>query len=309
MCDVDLSVIVPAYNGERTIADCLASIERATDGRRREIIVVDSGTDATSEIVRQRFPGAVLIRSDRQLSVGAARNRAIDTARGRLIFFTDQDCVVPRDWIDRFEAHLADGTADAVGGAVGIRNPENASGSALYFLEFFRHVPRSGTNPTHKGFLVGCNLACRSTALQGVRFPDQTLAEDVLFSNDLHASGSRIVYDPSVVVLHQNREGWRTFFAYNHKMGRAAARYHAARRPWWAVPFLRFPALAFCAPVAILPSIAIELSRSHLSYLLRFLALAPMCLFGNLTWAVGFRDEVRESRDGVAAIPSDSPAS
>jgi glycosyltransferase involved in cell wall biosynthesis len=42
--------------GAHTIADCLASVERATRGRDREIIVVESSGDATAEIVLATLP-------------------------------------------------------------------------------------------------------------------------------------------------------------------------------------------------------------------------------------------------------------
>src|SRR5437867_3327570 len=120
---VDISVVVPTYNGERTIVDCLESLERAMRGRRGEIIVVDSSADSTPERVRRRFPGVTLIRSETRLSAGQARNRGGEAAGGGLIFFTDQDCVVPQDWFTRIEEHFRDPSVDGAGGAVGIRNP------------------------------------------------------------------------------------------------------------------------------------------------------------------------------------------
>jgi len=50
---VDISVIIPAYYGAATIAACRASVQRATEGRRAEIIVVDSSGDRCGEIVRE----------------------------------------------------------------------------------------------------------------------------------------------------------------------------------------------------------------------------------------------------------------
>ena len=288
--------MIPAYLGARTIADGLASIERATRGRDREIIVVESSGDATAEIVRQRFPDVVLICSAERLSAGGARNHGAARARGRLLFFTDQDCIVPADWIDRLERHLEDPTVGAAGGAVGIRNPSNLSGCAVYFLEFLKHFPCNRPPRRDAGFLVGCNSAFRAEALQMVRFPDQTLGEDVLHSHALRSHQFGIVYDPRIEVLHQNREGWEEFFNYNRKMGRSAAASHLVMRRWWAVPFLRLPMLAFLAPIVILPSIAIALARSRWSYFFRFVLLSPMCLLGNLVWANAFRRQVLEIR-------------
>jgi GT2 family glycosyltransferase len=290
--EVDISIVIPAYFGAGTIADCLESVKRATSGRRSEIIVVESSGDATREIVRRRFPEVMLIESPVRLSAGGARNLGTTRARGGLIAFTDQDCIVPPDWIDQLERHLADSSVAGAGGAVGIRNPSNLSGCALYFLEFLNHFPRNGSPRRSHHFLVGCNNAYRANVLRVVQFPDQTLAEDVLFCHDLRSHGFELVYDPQIEVRHHNRAGWGEFFAYNREMGRASANYHQLLRLWWAVPFLRLPVLVYGAPAIILPKIALRLARSRWSYFFRFVMLLPMCLLGNLVWADGFRQQV-----------------
>jgi glycosyltransferase involved in cell wall biosynthesis len=291
---LDLSIVVPTYNGERTISDCLESIRRAVGHRRAEIIVVDSSTDATPDIVRRYFPDFTLLRSEQRLSAGGARNRGTALARGRLIFFTDQDCMVPADWIDRLEEHFSDATVDGAGGAVSIRNLSSASGCALYFLEFLYHFPGARSRQRDERFLVGCNAAYRAGVVKSVPFPDQTVAEDVLFWHQLRSGGFHTVHDPSIEVLHQNKTGWKVFFAYNHQIGRAAAVYHAELGFRWTAPFLRYPSLALAAPMVILPLVIISLLRSRPAYLSRFALVAPMCLLGNLAWARGFQQQARE---------------
>jgi GT2 family glycosyltransferase len=301
---IDVSVVVPAYFGAKTIADCLDSVQRATAGRRREIIVVESSGDATAAIIRERFPDVVLIVSETRLTAGAARNRGASVARGKLIFFTDQDCLVPPDWVDRLAPHLADPTVGGAGGAVGIRDLSNLSGCAVYFLEFLTHFPVKGAARRDANFLVGCNSAYRADALRLTRFPDRTLGEDVLFSDRLRLCGFSIIYDPQVEVRHENRQGWGEFFAYNRKMGRSAASYHQVLRRWWVDPFLRVPFLAFLAPLVILPTIAFDLARTRWSYFGRFLFLWPMCLVGNLMWANAFRRHVLETRAHARNAPT-----
>jgi len=293
---IEISIVIPAYLGARTIADCLESVLRATRGHDTEIIVVESSGDGAGEIVRERFPEVVLIRSADRLSAGAARNRGAAEARGRLIFFTDQDCIVPSGWIARLALHLDDPSVGAAGGAVGIGNPSNLSGCAVYFLEFLKHFPGNRPPRRDDNFLVGCNCAFRARVLDLVRFPDQTLGEDVLLSHAVRSSNLAVVYDPRIEVLHHNREGWREFFNYNRKMGRTAASYHRVLGRKWALPFFKIPMLVFLAPVVILPSIALALARSRWSYFFRFVLVSPMCLAGNLVWASAFRRQVLEMR-------------
>ena len=304
---VDCSIVIPAYFGAGTIGAALRSVGRATGHRRCEIIVVESSGDATADIVRCRFPHVTLIRSETRLSAGAARNRGAAESRGPVVFFTDQDCVVPPDWLDRLERHFDDSSVGAAGGAVGIGNPANLSGCGVYFLEFLYHFPQDG-GPEHNGnFLVGCNCAFRRQVLRRVAFPDQTLGEDVLFSHELRQKQVRVVYDPRIVVQHTNRRGWKEFFRYNRRMGQAAAVYHDALQFWWIKPFFEAPLLAFLAPVVILPSIGLSLLRSRWSYLWRFLLLLPLCLLGNLAWAAAFRRQVLAMR-AEEACPQDNSA-
>ena len=298
----DITIVIPAYFGASTIASCLESVERASAGRRREIIVVESSGDETAAIVRQRSPGVTLLASPQRLSAGEARNRGAAEARGRFIYFVDQDCIVPPDWIDRLERHFDDPTVGAVGGSVGISDPANLSGCAVYFLEFLYHFPRNGPAQRDRNFLVGCNSSYRASALKGVTFPDQTLGEDVLLSHAMGHSGSGVVYDPAVEVRHRNRHGWGEFFRYNRKMGRAAATYHAALQRWWIAPFFKVPALLFVSPFVILPFVGFTLARSRWSYFFRFLLVSPMCFFGNLVWAGAFRRQVLGLRSRDARI-------
>lgn len=298
-CDdgVDLSIVIPAYHGKHTIAECLESVSRATTGRRAEIIVVESSGDGAAEIVRERFPDVILIESPRRLSAGGARDRGMRVARGRLIYCVDQDCVVPADWIAGLERHFVDPGVGAAGGSVGIADPGNLSGAAVYFLEFFRHLPSRAEPRPNRNFLLGCNSAYRAEVLDRAQVPDRTLGEDVLFSHTIRSLGWDVVYDPRIEVLHRNRHGWGEFFRYNREMGRAAAGYHAALRQHWVSPCLRWPILAYAAPLVILPMVASRLARSRWSYLALFLLVSPMCLLGNLAWANAFRRRVLDDRN------------
>lgn len=83
-----ISVIIPAYNADIYIEQCLSSLFCQTY-KHLEIIVVDDGsTDRTSEIVKT-FP-VKLIRQENQ-GVSVARNRGISEATGEYIHFVDAD--------------------------------------------------------------------------------------------------------------------------------------------------------------------------------------------------------------------------
>ena len=295
---VDISVVIPAYHGAETIAACLASVQRATEGHRAEIVVVDSSGDRCGEIVRDQFPEVTLVLSPTRLSAGSARNRCVAMARGRILFFVDQDCVVPHDWIAALEQHFSDPATGGAGGSLGILNPESLTGCGVYFLEFFRHFPQDAPPQRNRNFLLGSNCAYRADVLRDNGFPDQTLGEDVLLSHQMRQQGFELLYDPRVEVLHRNREGREQFFHYNTKMGTASAADQLIMKRPRSRLFLRFPILAFLTPAVVLPVIFVRLlrCRKRRTYLPTFLRLLPLCLAGNMVWAAAFRREVLASR-------------
>jgi cellulose synthase/poly-beta-1,6-N-acetylglucosamine synthase-like glycosyltransferase len=96
---VKVSVIVPAYNAENTISECLSSLLNQNYPKRSyEIIVVDDGsTDSTREVVK-KFKGVKLI-EQKHKGPAAARNLGAKHAKGNILLFTDADCIPDKDWI------------------------------------------------------------------------------------------------------------------------------------------------------------------------------------------------------------------
>ena len=105
-------VVVPVYNGEDTIADCLASIvgqEGAAVGEDFCVLVVDDGSsDRTAEIAG-RFPVKIVTHAENRGRVEARLTGAKKARCGRLVFL-DARVTIPPDFIkklDRFESFPA----------------------------------------------------------------------------------------------------------------------------------------------------------------------------------------------------------
>jgi len=91
MSRIKYSVIIPTYNEEKYIGDCLRSIFERANGRKDfEVIVVDAAEtkDRTREIVKT-FPAKLLVSKKR--GVSAARNLGARRAKGRYLIFMDAD--------------------------------------------------------------------------------------------------------------------------------------------------------------------------------------------------------------------------
>ncbi len=90
---IKVSVIVPVYNVEKYLRECLESLERQTQDNIEVILVNDGSTDCSEEIAKEfaeRNHNFHLInRSNGGLS--AARNTGLDLAQGEYIYFLDSD--------------------------------------------------------------------------------------------------------------------------------------------------------------------------------------------------------------------------
>lgn len=107
MYTASISVILPVFNGERFLAEAVASIRRQSV-RPLEIIIVDDGsTDGTPELIRSLGTD---VRSVSQPNAGpaAARNTGIRLAQGEALAFLDADDVWPDNTLAVLLAHLAE---------------------------------------------------------------------------------------------------------------------------------------------------------------------------------------------------------
>lgn len=87
----EISVIIPAYNAERTIAETVQSVLNQTFVDFELIIVNDGSTDGTATAIEQFCDARIRFLSFENAGVSVARNRGIASATGRFIAFLDAD--------------------------------------------------------------------------------------------------------------------------------------------------------------------------------------------------------------------------
>ncbi|GHV32020.1 hypothetical protein FACS1894167_14850 [Synergistales bacterium] len=130
-----LSLIIPCYNEERTIADCVSRVrDIASDGLRLEIIVVDdASSDASLAVLGElsvKYPEITVLKHERNKGKGAAIRTGLIHATGDFVGIQDADAEYdPREYIPMLEPCL-DGRADVVFGSRYLR-PETRK--VLYF--------------------------------------------------------------------------------------------------------------------------------------------------------------------------------
>ena len=310
-----VSVIVPAFNAERTIGDCLAALVAQDYPRERlEIIAVDNrSTDRTASVMCGHPVRVVAER--RVQSSYAARNAGLAEARGAILCFTDADCLPDPGWVRALVAALAD---DDAGGAAG--RIEAAAGTTL--VERFQVDERvldaanAFTRPTLP-FAQTANAAYRRIIFERVGLFDPSLVSggDLDLSWRMQRAGWGLAYAPGALVRHRHRTTFHGLVKLYAKNGHGAALL-GDRYPSYA------PYQSLRVPVCRVKEMAEDLARfgaclpAALVRADRYAALQPLFklgvhlgdLFGWLRWRLGPRggsdalgylparpDEVREA--------------
>lgn len=109
-----LSLIIPVYDEENHIGDCLRSIERQTVAPDEVIVVDNNSTDRTVEIA-QGFPFVKIVYEKKQGLI-PARDKGFDTAKGDLLGRLDADSVLEPDWVEVAKQTFKDKDVDAASG-------------------------------------------------------------------------------------------------------------------------------------------------------------------------------------------------
>ena len=121
-----VSIIVPVYNGEKIIGECIESLLNQTYPKDKyEIIIVDNNSkDRTAEIIK-KYPVKYLL-EDKIQSSYAARNKGVKHAKGEILAFTDADCIVSPQWLENgINEFLKDDRIGCVGGKSLSYQPSN----------------------------------------------------------------------------------------------------------------------------------------------------------------------------------------
>lgn len=114
-----VSIVIPVYNASSTIEKTLNSVLNQ-EYKSIEIIVIDdkSSDDSVKRIKRiiNDNKNARIVQNKKNLGPAATRNRGIKESKGEIIFFTDSDCYVPKNWIKKMIDEYENDNIAGVGG-------------------------------------------------------------------------------------------------------------------------------------------------------------------------------------------------
>ena len=219
MSDSKVSIIIPVYNTERYLAECVNSVCTQTH-RNLEIIIIDDGsTDKSGEIADQLAKNDVRIKVFHQDNMGLskARNIGLDKATGDFVGFVDSD-----DWIDvdLIENSLKRISKDKADVAVCKTVLAYSGKKCQYGSEFPWHCISNysekvklvlSLTPFQDSTFSGGQCwkkIVRREILRNIRFPeDRLLCEDEIFTLMIYKEASRITFNSKSSCYYRMRSG------------------------------------------------------------------------------------------------------
>ena len=288
---MDVSVVIPSYNRQETIRACLDSLAEQMCPPH-EVIVVDSSTDRTPEIVQQDYPEVHFVHRQQQTLAWKARNLGVETANGEIVAFMDTDCVAQRDWVQVMAKALEERPCVAVGGAISGPEEENwvATLDRVQFSEYLPSAPRHWTT-----YAPTANLAVERRAYLAVGgCPSMSVGEDFGLCRKLTERFGPLYFEPAAMVQHLSSNSIEELYVRHRKVGRAFVDVRLDNPSLPGGWVLDVPGIACALPVAralrILSRLA-KYDREMLSVTLRHFPCFVRCM---KEWLAGYRERFRE---------------
>jgi O-antigen biosynthesis protein len=228
-----LSVVIVNYNVKYFLEQCLHSVMKAIHELDAEIFVVDNNSvDGSIRMLREKFPGVILIENKDNKGFSRANNQAIRKAKGEYILLLNPDTIVEDDTLVKCVSFMDD-HEDA--GGLGVKMidgkgkflPESKRGLPSPSVAFFKIFgfsalfPRSKTfNKYHLGYLdkdkthpvdvlSGAFMMLRKRVIDEAGMLDEDFfmyGEDIDLSYRITKAGYKNYYYPGTRIIHYKGE-------------------------------------------------------------------------------------------------------
>ncbi len=202
-----ISLLIPCHNEERAIRKSILSWLRQTRPADQIVVVDDSSTDRTPEILKEFEQYITIIRTPQNLgNKSYAQEYGLQFITGEVFISTDADTLLKEDFIELIEKDFDDPKVAAVGGYVkSLKNNWLTRHRAFEYAigQNFHKVAQSYIN--FIPVIPGAAGAFRTEIFKRfLTFDHDTITEDLDFTYKLHKKKFRIHYDRQAIVYTQD---------------------------------------------------------------------------------------------------------
>jgi len=197
---MDISVIVPTLNEEKSIEVCLKSIRSQKTNKEYEIIVSDCGSEDNTVEIARRYADKVVF--SKKKSIAVARNTGAKYANGKYLVFIDADTVMPENYLEKVSEKF-EKDPNLLGFSSGFRFSRNDG--KIKLIEKFTNSYLSFRDRVGMVTMPGFSTSVRKEVFDSLNgFRDVPL-EDGEFSIRLRKSGKTRYFSDFYVITSSRR--------------------------------------------------------------------------------------------------------
>ena len=227
-----VSIIIPNYNGQKYLGDCIDSLHQLDIPHENyEIIVVDNASsDNSVEFICSKYPDVVLIQASKNLGFASGCNLGIKNSSGEYIVLLNNDTVVDKNWLKELVA------------VAGCDEEVAIAGSKLLFKDDPRKIQNATTFLTDRGdggdvgtyqpdegqydstrevmAVCGASMLIRRTLIEEIGPLDEDFFayyEELDLCYRARLYGKKIIFAPKSIVYHVHAATsgeWSPFFTF-----------------------------------------------------------------------------------------------
>lgn len=173
-----VSVIIPVYNAEKYLRECIDSVLVQSFKEFEIILVNDGSVDRSGFIINQyaeKYPGIIRTIHQKNKGQSAARNAALDIAEGKYLVFVDSDDYIGSNYIEELYVKAEATDSDMV-----ICNYTKVTDTGRIIKEYEANFVEKGTRiPSY----LSCNRIIRRSIVEEykIRYQSGNVCEDIPF--------------------------------------------------------------------------------------------------------------------------------
>ena len=224
--DLEFSIIIPVYNRPLEVDELLESLIEQSYSKNYEVIVIEDGSDQTSEDVVKKYQEQLQLHYYKKdnSGPGLSRNFGMQKASGNYFIIIDSDCILPKHYLEAVSSALAKNFTHAYGG------PDASHFSFTSIQKAINYAMTSvlttggirGKSTLNKFQPRSFNMGLSKKAFEKTKgFGSQNFGEDIDLTFRLWESKFDTQLIEKAFVYHKRRIDWTSFLKQTFNFGAA----------------------------------------------------------------------------------------
>ena len=224
--DLEFSIIIPVYNRPLEVDELLESLIEQSYRKNYEVIVIEDGSDQTSEDVVKKYQEQLQLHYYKKdnSGPGLSRNFGMQKASGNYFIIIDSDCILPKHYLEAVSSALAKNFTHAYGG------PDASHFSFTSIQKAINYAMTSvlttggirGKSTLNKFQPRSFNMGLSKKAFEKTKgFGSQNFGEDIDLTFRLWESKFDTQLIEKAFVYHKRRIDWTSFLKQTFNFGAA----------------------------------------------------------------------------------------